>query len=99
MRMLMRYEIPAEAGTEAIRDGSMAKAMQAVMAELKPEAAYFAPTDGCRTGYIVFDLESPAKMPVLLEPLFSTLHAKIELTPAMNLDDLMAGLQELSKRG
>ena len=62
------------------------------MQELNPEAAYFTVVDGVRTGFMFFDLKDASDLPRLPEPLFIGLHVAIELTPAMNADDLKAGL-------
>jgi hypothetical protein len=62
------------------------------MQELNPEAAFFTVVDGVRTGFMFFDLKDARDLPRLPEPLFIGLNASIELTPAMNADDLKAGL-------
>ena len=48
MRMLLKATIPTELGNRAIKDGSFAKVMEATMAKLKPEAAYFVAERGRR---------------------------------------------------
>ena len=64
-----------------------------VMETLKPEAAYFAPTDGLRTAYFFFDLAESSGMVAATEPLFMKLNATVQLTPCMNAEDLQKGLQ------
>ena len=96
MRVLLTMQIPANKGSAALRDGSMQRTMEEFMNAVRPEAAYFAPEDGLRTAHIVFDMQDPSDMPPLLEPFFSTFEAKVELTPVMNADDLMAGLQRVA---
>ena len=41
-------------------------------------------------------MKDPSDMPPLLEPFLMALEASVELTPAMNADDLRAGLQRLA---
>ncbi len=41
MRMMLKATIPVEAGNNTIKNGTLAKTMQATMQSLKPEAAYF----------------------------------------------------------
>jgi hypothetical protein len=41
MRVMLRASIPVEVGNAAIKDGSLPKKTQAILNELKPEAAYF----------------------------------------------------------
>jgi hypothetical protein len=95
MRMLLKILIPAEAGTRAIKDGSMARLLEGTLSKLKPEAAYFVAEDGLRTAMIFFDLKDTSEIPSIAEPLFAGLDAKIEIQPVMNVDDLKKGLSAL----
>jgi hypothetical protein len=92
MRVLLRYQIPVEAGNEAIRTGKIAQVNEALMARVQPESAYFFSDNGKRTGYIVFDLDDVSQIPVIAEPLFQSLNASVELFPVMNAEDLQKGL-------
>jgi hypothetical protein len=47
---------------------------------------------GERTAYFFFDLKQPADIPKIAEPIFANLRAAIDVTPAMNIDDVKAGL-------
>ncbi|HEV2777702.1 MAG TPA: hypothetical protein VGV90_19075 [Solirubrobacteraceae bacterium] len=94
MRMLLKFQLDTEAANRAIDDGSMAEINEKMFAQMQPEAAYFAIEDGVRTGYVVFDLDDPSMIPVIAEPLFSGVNSKVALTPVMNTDDLMKGLQK-----
>lgn len=60
----------------------------------KPEASYFGTENGKRTAYIFFDLDDPAQIPVIAEPLFQQLESTVEFIPVMNADDLQRGLTE-----
>jgi hypothetical protein len=44
---------------------------------------------------MVFDLKDPSDIPSIAEPLFQSMNAKITLTPVMNAEDLMKGLEKL----
>jgi hypothetical protein len=94
----MKIEMDTEAANALIADGSMRKAMKAMFDQLKPEAAYFAPTHGQRSGYIVFDLEDPSQLPAITEPLFQGPHAKVSFTPVMNFEDLQKGLDAVEAK-
>jgi hypothetical protein len=62
---------------------------------LAPEAAYFLPSeDGHRSCVIVFDMSDPAQVPVIVEPLFLALRARVTLDPCMTLQDVQEGLAE-----
>jgi hypothetical protein len=97
MRMLLRVQMDTEAANRMAADGSLEKAMTSMFEQLKPEAAYFSPEDGNRSAYIVFDMQDPAQMPVIAEPLFQGPHAKVSFSPVMNLDDLRKGLGDVAK--
>ena len=92
MRMLLKATIPTELGNRAIKDGSFAKVMEATMAKLKPEAAYFVAERGRRCALFFFDMRDASDIPGIAEPLFVGLHAEIELVPVMNAADLKKGL-------
>ena len=58
MRMLLRVSIPVEAGNAAAKAGTLGSTVEKILADLKPEAAYFFPDDnGQRSGSIVFDMK------------------------------------------
>ena len=63
MRMLLRYQIPVEAGNEAVRSGTTAELTESMITRLNPEAAYFGTDGGERTGYLFFDLSDVSEMP------------------------------------
>ena len=88
MRFLMKVSLPVEAANAAARNGSLAKTIQSILADLKPEAAYFCDWDGMRTGFIVFDMQDVSQIPAIAEPWFLAFNAGIELHPAMSPADL-----------
>ena len=64
MRMLLKATIPTELGNRAIKDGSFAKVMEATMANLKPEAAYFVAERGVAAPYFFSTCETLRTSPV-----------------------------------
>jgi hypothetical protein len=73
--------------------------MQKIMAELKPEAAYFTELEGHRGGIIVVNMDNPSQVPALAEPWFLIFNATVELRVAMTPEDLgRAGLEALGKK-
>jgi hypothetical protein len=93
--MMLRATFQTEATNKAFKDGSVPKILEATMAKLKPEAAYFAPHNGKRCAMLFFDMKDPSDIPSICEPLFSALNAEIELHPVMNAEDLQRGLKAL----
>jgi len=99
MRMLMQVKFPIEPFNTYVRDGSIGAKMQKIMADIKPEAAYFTAVDGHRGGILVVNMEDPSKIPALAEPWFLVFNAHVEIQPTMTPEDLgRAGLEALGKK-
>lgn len=98
MRMMLRWTAPVERSNEAIKDGSLPQTIEALMGELKPEAAYFWPEDGKRAGMLIFDMTDSSQIPEVVEPLFLNVDAAVEIKPVMNPDDLKAGLEKAAAK-
>jgi hypothetical protein len=89
MRMLMRVSIPVEAGNAAAKAGTLGSTVETILADLKPEAAYFFADDaGNRSGSIVFDMKESSEIPAAAEPWFLAFNAKVSFRPIMNPEDL-----------
>jgi hypothetical protein len=92
MRMLMKVQIPTEAGNAAIKDGSLPEIVGKALETLKAEAAYFTSEEGNRTALIFFDMAESSDIPPAAEPFFMGLGAKITFAPVMNADEMRAGV-------
>lgn len=89
MRMLLRVSIPVESGNAAAKAGTLGSTIEKILADLKPEAAYFiADDDGNRSGSIVFDMQDQSQIPSVAEPWFLAFNAKISIRPVMTPQDL-----------
>jgi len=98
MRVMLRFTLPVEKGNQAFKDGSLGKTLESMMNALKPEAAYFGPYNGKRSGMMFFDLAEPSKIVDVAEPLFANLNAEVEIVPVMNGDDLRKGIAKASQK-
>ena len=89
MRMLLRVSIPVETGNAAAKAGTLGSTVEQILADLKPEAAYFfADDNGQRAGSIVFDMKDSSEIPAVAEPWFLAFNAKVSFRPIMNPQDL-----------
>jgi hypothetical protein len=93
MRTLLRIVFDVAASNKSIKEGSLPAILQSTMDRLRPEASYFHTIDGCRACFMVFDMKDPSEMPVIAEPFFTELNAKVDFCPVMNADDLQKGLK------
>lgn len=99
MRMIVEFQCPVEPFNTMVRNGTAGQAIQQILGDIKPEAAYFTATDGKRGGIFVVDLPDPSKIPAIAEPLFLRFNATVMLYPCMTPEDLMkANLDELGRK-
>jgi len=98
MRMLLRVSIPVETGNAAAKAGTLGSTVEKILADLKPEAAYFFNDDnGNRSGSIVFDLKDSSQIPAVAEPWFLAFNAKVSFRPVMNPQDLATAGPSITK--
>jgi len=57
MRFLFKISFPVEAGNAAAKKDGF-KAIQSILEQQKPEAAYFVAENGKRTGILIINMES-----------------------------------------
>jgi len=84
----MKVTLPVDAGNAAVRNGSLGPTIQKILADLKPEAAYFAEDSGTRAGYIFFQIDDSSELPAVAEPWFLAFNAALTVRPAMTVEDL-----------
>ncbi|SRR5579871_6571920 len=98
MRMLLRVSIPVAAGNAAIKAGTLGSTVERILADLKPEAAYFfADDNGNRSGSIVFDMKDSSQIPAIAEPWFLEFNAQVSFRPVMSPADLAAAGPSLKR--
>jgi hypothetical protein len=67
MRMMIKFAFPVEAGNEAMRSGKLQKIFQQLAEDLKPEASYFFPSGGERSGFFVVDMRESSQVAEIAE--------------------------------
>ena len=86
-----------EKANAVAKSGTLGKTIQAIVKELKPEAAYFTDEHGKRTAYIFFDMRNSSEIPAVAEPWFLAFNAKVSFRPVMNPQDLAAAGPGIAK--
>jgi hypothetical protein len=89
MRFLLKANIPVDAGNAAAKAGKLGGTIQAILADLKPEAVYFTDDHGQRTAFIVLNLQDASQIPAIAEPWFLAFNASVEIHPVMIPEDLL----------
>jgi hypothetical protein len=89
---MLKFTIPVERGNAAAKDGTMEKAIDALIKDTKAEAAYFMVLDGKRAGLVFFEESNPARLPEINEPFFAAVDASIDIVPVLSHADLDRGL-------
>ena len=87
MRFLFKISFPVEAGNAAAKKDGFG-AIQKILEQQKPEAAYFIAEDGKRTAILIINMQDASEIPAIAEPWFLALNASIEAVPAMVAADL-----------
>ena len=85
---MLKVQMDVEKANELSRQGKLGATIQAILTDLKPEAAYFIEEEGLRTGVIFFHMTDSSEIPKVAEPWFLALNARLTIKPAMNAEDL-----------
>jgi hypothetical protein len=88
MRFLLKFNIPVEAGNAAAKAGKLGSTIQAILADLKPEAVYFTDDKGQRSAFIFLDMQDASQIPAIVEPWLLAFCASVEIHPVMIPADL-----------
>jgi hypothetical protein len=97
MRCMLKAVMPVETANGAAREGKLGTTIESIVAELKPEAAYFIADEGRRTALIFFDLPDSSKLPSVAEPWFLAFNAEVTVVPAMDASDLSKAAGDIEK--
>lgn len=92
MRFMYKFTIPVEQGNAAFADGTIGEAIDELIAQAKPEAAYFTMLDGERAGILFIETNDASLFTRLNEPFMAKLDAAIDIIPVQSIDELREGL-------
>jgi len=99
MRMLLHAKFPHEPFNTAVRNGTVGKTIERILAEMKAEAVYFTEYDGRRGAIMIVDVAEPSAVPALAEPWFLAFNADVSIHIVMSPQDLgRAGLDAIGKK-
>lgn len=96
MRFVVRAMIPTEAGNKMVQEPNFLANLESYVKTNNVEASYFLELNGDRTMVFIMDVSSVDRVPAIAEPLFM-MGAKVEFHPAMTLEDLKKGIQNMPK--
>ena len=88
MRFMIKVEMPVERANELAVEGKLGEAIQTILDDLEPEAAYFTTSNGDRAGYIFVNIDDASEIPAFAEPWFLALEANVDIAPVMTPEDL-----------
>jgi hypothetical protein len=95
MRFLFKISLPVKAGNAAAKDGF--RAMQSILEQQKPEAAYFLAENRQRTAILIMNMQDTSEIPAISEPWFLALNAAIEVSPVMVPEDLQKAASAIAQ--
>lgn len=82
------------AANDAINDGRLQKLVQQTTKLISPEATFFYAEDGFRTALFFFDMKDSAMIPSIAEPFFIEMNARIDIYPAMDMNEMVTGIEK-----
>jgi hypothetical protein len=98
MRMVLKWELGLEARKRCHPQRKTRRDEPVTLGAAPTRGCLFGTEGGTRTAYIFFDLDDPALIPVIAEPLFQELQSKVEFIPVMNQEDLQRGLANIREK-
>ena len=88
MRFMVKVQWDVEAGNNLAKAGRIGSTVGSILADLKPEAAYFSAEGGKRGATLIVNLDDASQIPAVAEPWFLACNASIEFFPVMLPEDL-----------
>ena len=97
MRMLFKMKLDTEKSNRLAAEGKLGQTIGNILEQTKPECVYFGEENGCRTAFMVVDLNGNHEMPKMTEPWFLAFNAHVEIKPVMTTDDLRKADSDITK--
>ena len=94
MRILLTFSMNPEKGEQLIKEGRIGEAMEPILEDLQPEAAYFTDVEGTRGGFLVVNMEDASQIPAMTEPLLLGVGATVHMQPVMTPEDVRGAAGE-----
>jgi hypothetical protein len=99
MRMMLTASLPNEPFNSLVRAGTVGAAIDELLGQLKPDAAYFVEDHGTRCAVLILDVADQSRIPSFAEPFFLKFNATCRFRIAMVPDDLKkAGLDAIGQK-
>jgi hypothetical protein len=99
MRMMLTASLPNEPFNSLVRAGTVGAAIDELLGQLKPEAAYFVEDHGTRCAVLILDVADQSRIPSFAEPFFLKFNATCRFRIAMVPEDLKkAGLDAIGQK-
>ena len=99
MKMILTVTMPHEHFNSYTKDGTIGKILADIMAELKPEAAYFSLNDGKRCAFLVVNVDKASDYVKYAEPFFLKFKADIKFDIVITPEEIKnSGLEEIGKK-
>ncbi|HLI52547.1 MAG TPA: hypothetical protein VKU87_12185 [Thermomicrobiaceae bacterium] len=102
MKFLVKATIPVETGNRLVaQPEEFFGLIQQILADVRPEAFYFALADGQRNNYFIVDVQDGSELPRIAEPFWQAMNAHVEAIPVMDQADIeksMAVIQEIAPK-
>ena len=98
MKFLVHVALPHEPFNTYVREGTAGQKIGEILANIKPEVAYFTDVEVGRGVTMVVDIDDYSKLPNITEPLMLTFNASVNYQIAISPDELMkAGLEKYAE--
>lgn len=99
MRMLMHAKFDHAKFNAAVKAGTLGQTIQRILADTKPEAAYFTNYDGRRGAILVVNVNDPSEIPAMAEPWFILFEADVQFHVVISPEEIArADIDKLAKK-